>query len=429
MNLNEFMENFRRGEIVISFAKNVYLVEGAVNSCVYDLNSKKIYHLIATETNFIKSIVGQEKMKLQFDDEEKDAFNYLLSQNIIVDAELKDFNDGDIHKVQFPSTNINMAWIEVTKKCNLFCKHCYEESNISNQSEMDLQDFEHVVNELEEIGVKAIQLIGGEPLIIGEKLKTMIEYARSRFDSIEIFSNGNLIDEDWIDFFKKNDVKIALSLYSYIPEMHDKVTSVKGSHSMTISAISCLKENGIPFRIASVMMKDVEIGSRDTDMFHIKLKKDIVRMSGRASLDLLDKELMMKKLITKNSFASPLNVNLICRAVQGHNCFSRRLYIDSDLEVYPCVMERRIKHGSLVKNHLADIIDSKILELSKDYIEECKRCEFRYCCHDCRSDTITDNVFAKPWVCTYNPEIGEWANPEEYCHIVMEQNTRNNVFL
>lgn len=80
------------------------------------------------------------------------------------------------------------------------------------------------------------------------------------------------------------------------------------------------------------------------------------------------------------------------------------------MNVYPCVMERRIKHGSLKNNKLKDILDNNIFNITKDSIEECKECEFRYCCFDCRPDSLGKSILKKPWYCSYIPEKGEWKN-------------------
>ena len=83
------------------------------------------------------------------------------------------------------------------------------------------------------------------------------------------------------------------------------------------------------------------------------------------------------------------------------------------MDVYPCVMERELSHGNLKNGNLKDLIDNKICSLSKDYIEECKECEFRYACYDCRPDRISDSLFEKPYYCTYNVNNGEWIDKDK----------------
>ena len=62
-------------------------------------------------------------------------------------------------------------------------------------------------------------------------------------------------------------------------------------------------------------MKDINIGDKNTDLFTLSTKKDIVRMSGRGNLNLLDEKLIKKKLITKDYFSHPLNKGLTSNLV------------------------------------------------------------------------------------------------------------------
>lgn len=75
-------------------------------------------------------------------------------------------------------------------------------------------------------------------------------------------------------------------------------------------------------------------------------------------------------------------------------------------------MERRIKHDNLKGKHLKKILNPDILFLKKDNIKICNQCEFRYCCFDCRPDSINEDYTEKPWYCTYNPYKAEWANKD-----------------
>ena len=77
-------------------------------------------------------------------------------------------------------------------------------------------------------------------------------------------------------------------------------------------------------------------------------------------------------------------------------------------------MERRISHGSLKKQTLKEVLNNDILNIQKDKIEGCKDCEFRYCCFDCRPNSLGKDVLSKPWYCTYNPHNGEWEDIDDF---------------
>ena len=65
-------------------------------------------------------------------------------------------------------------------------------------------------------------------------------------------------------------------------------------------------------------------------------------------------------------------------------------------------------------NYIQDILKSQILHFTKNEVEGCKDCEYRYICRDCRPDSLTGNFNEKPWYCTYNPYSGEWESFDEF---------------
>ena len=161
------------------------------------------------------------------------------------------------------------------------------------------------------------------------------------------------------------------------------------------------------------MMKDVDLKSSDTDLYQLSTSKDIVRMSGRGNFRLLTDDLIKKRLITKQTFAEKISVAFCKRLITGNNCFNSRIYISANLDVYPCVMERRLKHCNIAE-YRDIILNESIKKLNKDNIEECKECEFRYACFDCRPNSLSGKIYEKPWYCTYDPKKGTWKDSEEF---------------
>lgn len=80
----------------------------------------------------------------------------------------------------------------------------------------------------------------------------------------------------------------------------------------------------------------------------------------------------------------------------------------------PCIFARAHTVGD-VNRGLEEVINSKGLQslwkITKDEIETCRNCEYRYACHDCRplAEDTTGNFYAKNPRCNYNPLRGEWG--------------------
>ncbi len=399
------------------FSEEVFMAEGYKFSCLYDLKSNKLYHINKALTLFLKQLLFGEINC--FSDEETKIISELLDLNILCDK-ASDKNTT----IETNSKKITFSWIEVTDKCNLKCIHCYENSGINSHKEMSVENFLRVISQLKSIGVRKVQIIGGEPFVLKDKLKLMLGAAFPVFDQIEIYTNGTLIDKAWIDYFKNTNIKIALSVYSYLPGQHDKVTGTIGSHALTNGTIRMLYENNIPYRVSNVLMDGVNLGDKNTDLYKLSPNKDIVRLSGRADFKLLNRDLIKQKLIIESDFKSKLNPSLVKVLKSGHNCFSNKIYISSDLNVYPCVMERRLCHGNILRNDLMDVLNEKIMCISKDNISVCKDCEYRYACFDCRPNSIYNDIYAKPWYCTYDPYLGIWADPDNFIEELYEKERR-----
>lgn len=243
----------------------------------------------------------------------------------------------------------------------------------------------------------------------------MLDYTVGKFDFIEIFTNGTLVSNDWLNYLADNSIHVALSVYSYDSCMHDKVTGQAGSHMKTNALIRKLREFGIHYRVCNVLMKGVDLGKSQSNLYKLNPNKDIIRMSGRADFSLLTDELIKSKLITKDTFHRPIMKAFCSRLVSGHNCFQDKIYISSDMTVYPCVMERRVNHGVIDEERKIRFND-EIRNFNKDKVEECCVCEFRYACFDCRPDSLSGVFNEKPWYCTYNPRQGKWSDIDEFIH-------------
>lgn len=401
-----------------SLAKKVFFVKGKVNSCIYNFNTKKLFQLDNEASKCLEKIINNTGCYSEVD---------LIFLSELEKMEIIEKKSSNCHSDLIYEPKIEFAWIEVTNKCNMYCIHCYEESSKLRDDELSIEDWYVVIDELVRKNIKKIQLIGGEPLLLGKKLLKMLDYCRTKFDFIEVFTNGYYINEEWGKYFQTNNIHIAISVYSYSEMMHNKVTKIQDSHEKTNQGINILKNNEVKYRVCNVLMNDIELCEKNTNLYELSTMRDVVRMTGRANINLLNKELLNKKLITLDMFKHEINEFFFVKSLKYHNCFSSKIYISAKLDVFPCVMERKISHGNFnndLKGNL-DNLNSEIYEFNKDKIVECKDCEFRYMCYDCRPNRITEEINKKPWYCTYKPLEGVWEDEQEFCNKILSIDLRN----
>lgn len=391
---------------------NVEIISGAKKSCIYDLNARKLYSLDSEAVEILYSILANDKQTPEVLLTE--VGQYLLEAGIVVD------NGNLVPILDIPASrfDISFAWIEITQNCNLICRHCYEGSSRRTvMPEMSFDNFTFIIDELIKCGVDGIQLVGGEPLIHSQ-ICQMIDYVSGKFSYIEVYTNGTLLTDSILDQIARNGITIALSYYSEDPKLHDRVTCTKGSFNLTHRNIQKALNKGISVRLASVEMKDVP--KFQLTSFEVPFRTDLPRLTGRANLSLYNREMLRRKLITKATFARPIDAETFYKNKVLHNCFGERLYIDCMLNLYPCAMERRISYGNALGSSLDDLLHDNIASLTKDKIQGCKDCEYRYACYDCRCDANGAPIDAKPWYCTYDQANGVWVDPEVFIDLLLK---------
>lgn len=150
---------------------------------------------------------------------------------------------------------------ELTARCNLDCKMCYihnANSNALRARELSTETWIRIFDEAYDMGLMFATLTGGECLLRQDFKELYLHLWKKRV-RVTIFTNGTLIDDEYVDFFKKYPPeKIRISLYGSSEAAYRKVTGHEGFQK-AISAYHKLTTAKIPVGIAvtpSSYMKD-----------------------------------------------------------------------------------------------------------------------------------------------------------------------------
>src|SRR5713226_7179053 len=87
---------------------------------------------------------------------------------------------------------LNFLWLEITRRCNLTCEHCYASSGpgLPLIERMECADWCQVLDEARAVGCRRVQFIGGEPTVHPD-LGRLLEHAtRVGFRHCEVFTNA-----------------------------------------------------------------------------------------------------------------------------------------------------------------------------------------------------------------------------------------------
>jgi MoaA/NifB/PqqE/SkfB family radical SAM enzyme len=244
--------------------------------------------------------------------------------------------------------------LEITSGCNLSCIHCYDNfgPGMGELDKVELEDWQRVLRESNDLGTTNIQISGGEPTI-SPYLVELVKYAHElQFPKVKIYTNAIHISEEMLDAFKGTDTLVRVTFFSHNPEHHDRVTRVKGSHTKASANIVRMYEKGIRLRAGiSLTPENSESGElEDTIKYLNKLGiSDVVEEpihgNGRA-----------------RSFLIEEGYDRLCG-----ECWMGKIAIDSQGYAHPCATNRHIVLGNILEQSLGEIVAKpELQEFRKD---------------------------------------------------------------
>ena len=320
-----------------------------------------------------------------------------------------------------------------TNMCNLRCLHCYQRADKPTPDELTLEEKLDLVRQLDEAGVAAVALSGGEPTIHPHFLRVVEELAR-RGIYVSVATNG------WM-FANKERLKqavdkglryVEVSVDSARPEVHDKFRGVPGAWERAVKAL----ENAVEMGVSNAMATTITRMNKDEidDILDLAEKIGVERVIffnfvpvGRgkenAWLDLTpeEREEVLRKLFRENKrrrvivlSTAPQYARIALQLSGGKEvapthfyvgedkivralaefvggCGAGRIYaaIEPNGDVTPCVF-LPVKVGNVREREFREIWDTAPLfqqlrdrdKLRGDY---CERCPYKYICGGCRA--------------------------------------------
>lgn len=425
----------------------IRIVYGASRAAIYDLGTGYIFSLNATARNIVE-LVGQGQTIQSFDPQDIQFLEQLAALEIGSFCDSPQPAPDATHELP-PPVPLRFLWLELTESCNLRCSFCYSDAapteaagtradmiiplearSATHQNgsaapfrgkrKMTEADWKRVIRQAAAEGCRQLQFIGGEPLIYRPLLSLIDEARAVGFSTIEIFTNGTLLTDEMARALAEREVQVAISLHGSRPEIHDQITQQPGAFAKVHDNLLMLKRHYVPIRLAAVMMEQNQDDFEQLTAFAQDLGAedfyyDIVRPVGRGvqggSQPTKEALLRPKWLLSPSFFTSQESY---FRNRWWHPCWAAELAVTHTGNVLPCVYSRDHVIGNMLDSSLGDVLASDRLKalwgLTKDKIEVCRDCEYRYACDDCRplAEGTTGDLHSKYPRCTYNPYQGVW---------------------
>ena len=149
--------------------------------------------------------------------------------------------------------------IEVTRRCNLACVHCYNNLPLGDQeahrTELTFGEHCRILDEMAAEGCLWLLYTGGE-IFVRKDFLDIYAYAKKAGFLITLFTNGTLITPLVAEYLAAwNPFSVEISLYGCKGGTHDRVTGVAGSFDRTMRGVRLLMEVGLPPILKTMVLK------------------------------------------------------------------------------------------------------------------------------------------------------------------------------
>jgi len=343
-----------------------------------------------------------------------------------------------------PGAPFQVVW-NVTRICNLKCKHCYESAGSRGEDELSTEDAKRVIDILSDAGVVILAFSGGEPTLRPDILD-LVRYATDRGLYVAMATNAILLSsrERVIEFKKAGLQFVQISLDGANPETHDSFRGVPGAFEKTVQGIKNCVAEGLFVEIATVAthlnykeipeMVDLanELGvdwlmiynfiptgrgaymdeddltpdEREWLLEYLWSRLESSKTSllstapqfARVAKQMIDASKSMKEshgiIHPTHFYNAHLSGQLENLAQFIGGCGAGRFYIslEPNGDMYPCVFfphDEEVRLGNILEDDFEEIWrHSKLLQelRNKDLLmDHCGSCEYRYICGGCRA--------------------------------------------
>lgn len=313
--------------------------------------------------------------------------------------------------------------IHLTDSCNLNCSYCYEKKR---NKDIDFENIKYLIDN--EINKKSkdtiIYFYGGEPLLKKDVIKDTIDYINSKKSKTKflygITTNGVLLDDEFLDYMKKNNfINIAYSIDG-IKEAHDinRVNLNKeGSFDIVQEnakkvlkvykdavAMIVITKNNLIYLDKSINFL-IDLGFKNINlMFDYEYKWQDEDLSLIKEMFYKVSKIYEEKLLQECDIEIPLLDRKIKSYVDNsYNCNDecelgiKNVEVGADGNFYPCV--RFINNSDFIIGNCKDGLDlnarEKLIKSSKKEDKICMECKIRKRCKHtcaCKNYLLTNDI-------------------------------------
>ncbi len=159
-----------------------------------------------------------------------------------------------------PTNDLYLVAVNLTRRCNLACAHCYLDAETLKQGGTDELKTDEVSTLLDQIASRGsdtmVVLTGGEPLLRRD-LEQLLAHGSALGLSMVVGTNGVLLSEHRVKSLQAAGViGMGISLDSLDPARHDEFRGYPGGWEKTLAGMEACRRHGLPFQVHFSVTED-----------------------------------------------------------------------------------------------------------------------------------------------------------------------------
>lgn len=354
---------------------------------IYNRREDELYELDAEGLDFLEKLImnGISTPTSQ----QKKFINFLLKEKLVVKNKKCELNTH----LSSPVPSLRYLELQLTKKCNLKCKHCYlgEAENI----ELPLKKAIEVVKSFEEMQGLKLLVSGGEPLLYA-RFHEFNEFLKDAKLRRVLITNGIVLSK--VDLKSLNFDEVQVSVDG-MEEAHDKLRG-KGTFRRTMEGIQKLANVQIDISIAT-MVTNYNLNDFKTMQ---KLFQKLKVKSWGIDLPCISGYLKENPhIVPAPETAAKLMKYAFGGGYHGSDgafiCGNHLLTVSADGNVAKCGFYLDSPYGNIYNEDLKSIWE-KALHIPVNELKDCRGCKFvETCLGGCRFRA--DSPYGKDRVMCY----------------------------
>ncbi len=209
---------------------------------LYHIKMDELYELDEQSISFLSQCDGTKKgADLTSDNEFVD---YCIQEELLLAKQTPSKTDIVIGKSPIPS--LRYLELQITRRCNLKCHHCY--LGAQRKEDLSLQDAVNISREFESMGGLRLLISGGEPMLYPKLNSYLGKTAHLKVRRV-LLTNGIQITPENIKWLTVDEIQFSLDGWK---DGHE-ILRGKGTFDKVIQSIRIARDAGIQVSIATMV--------------------------------------------------------------------------------------------------------------------------------------------------------------------------------